>query len=75
MLKFNITKREIDKIIHENKLLFETLEKEKKELKLIQNSMQDGLIILDTKGTVLSCNDSVKKMLGMKDCFIGAKRD
>ena len=89
MLKFDITKRKTGKIIRvTNKLnvsqesqadklqiLLNQSIKERNDLRLIQNSMQDGLIVFDTKGTVLSCNDSIKKMLGIKDCFIGAKRD
>lgn len=59
--------------IHNN-FLYEKLKKEKLKLEVIQDSIEDGIIVFDAEGKILSYNKAAKKLLGFKENYYGAKR-
>ena len=44
-----------------------TLEQTHQRLSSAMNAMQDGLIVIDTQGTILECNESTQQMLGYEN--------
>jgi PAS domain S-box-containing protein len=58
-----------------SQVLFSSLRAEKIKIENIHDSIEDGLILYDSKGLVLSYNQAAKKLLGFKKSIKGCLRD
>ncbi len=47
------------------------LKRKTDEMAQITSSMKEGLVILDSKGTVLSMNEAAKDLFNVSDCIVG----
>jgi len=63
--------RNINEMAHELKTRLKQSEEEKHKVEAILRNLSDGLMLIDTRGRILLCNDAVDRLFGIGTCTEG----